>query len=80
MEGRSKTGFPANQEKRVQGQVCKPFWDYFWDQFGGKCDFLVKTMMLENRLKKGPFKTKRVVDDVAQGSRTAPPRIKELFE
>ena len=29
MEGRSETGFPENEEKRVQGRVFMAFWDPF---------------------------------------------------
>ena len=41
MEGRSKTGFPENEEKRIGGQVFKQFWYHFSEQFGGECDLLV---------------------------------------
>ena len=44
-----------------------------------KCDFSLKTCVQENRQKKVPPVWKRVTMDVSNGSRTAPPRVKELL-
>ena len=49
--GSSEIGVPEN-EKGVQGQVCEPFGEHFWDQFADKCNLLVKKLMQESTQKK----------------------------